>query len=239
MSREHSDGDCRRAVWTDRIATASSRHPGGPRSERCRRAGATLFGDNCAPARPHGHGGPVTPTLSRADSLGDDRRPSPRPSGRHQLGPLETRYSQMLAFVATRCSMRPASAGRWLRSQPFRRFDQRSDGVGAQYLPTLRRLPRRKRQGMIEIGAPDLTDAFWAMARFRSCPPIVFYGRQGTAHWEDACPMSIASFASTARPASGQLMSTIAPSHPKGRRWWIVARLSRVSPWCWERMRIS
>jgi cytochrome c oxidase cbb3-type subunit 3 len=161
-----------------------------------RQTGAALFGDNCAAC--HGtdaQGRPGFPNLIAAPIMwGDDPEAVAETirvgiNGTHP----ETRYAQMLAFgrdqMLSRAEIDAVVTYVETLWQPdlVASVDQDQLAVGAEaFANNCAGCHGEDATGMIETGAPDLTDSFWTYGSDRaSIRHSVYHGRNGTMpSWE-------------------------------------------------------
>ncbi len=187
-----------RAVWTERIATAS---PDDIRADPAlmgivRESGRALFGDNCAVCHGmNGQGGKGYPRLTDAAWLWGGSAEAIAETLRVGInsGHPETRTSQMPAFGRDRMLDRNAirSVTAYVRSLSG---PAAAEGVSSETLQTGKEVFAENcaachgedGRGMQELGAPDLTDDFWIYGGdMQSVYTTIFNGRQGhMPHWE-------------------------------------------------------
>ena len=182
-----------RAVWADRIVAEefATIRQAPELMQIVREAGATLFGDNCAACHAtDARGGPGFPNLVEAPMLWGDDIDTVAETIRVGInsGHDETRFGQMLAFGRDQLLGMPdiRAVVAYVRGLSDPSISD-PDGSGVPvFADNCAGCHGEDARGMIETGAPDLTDDYWIyggdpQAVMRS----VYHGRQGhMPHWE-------------------------------------------------------
>lgn len=160
-----------RALWGERIVTGSFEEiQADPQLMTVvRENGPALFGDNCAVCHGTGAtGGPGYPNLAAAPWLwgGDEANLLETLRVGINSSHPETRYSDMLAFgrdkMLERADVTRLATYVQSLSRPELRLDAESQGAAEQlFADNCTGCHGEDARGNKDLGAPDLTDAFW------------------------------------------------------------------------------
>lgn len=198
VTKQVEDAAAARAVWTERIATASLQEIAADPDlmNQVRETGRTLFIDNCAACHGiRGTGGPGFPDLAAKAWLWGGDPDTIAETIRIGINSTneDTRISQMMAFgrdgVLDAGQVRAVAAYvRSLSDLPMWADGKARIAAGKEVFDAnCVACHGDDARGSTDVGAPDLTDGAWiygssAQAVFTS----VYSGRQGhMPHWED------------------------------------------------------
>lgn len=176
-----------RATWTSRIESESFADiQADPALMKVvRETGAALFGDNCAACHGvGGTGGPGFPNIAQAPTLWGDDPDTLLQTISHGINSVDpdARYSQMLAFGRDQMltSQEIRAVATFVRSLSDPTVTG-PDGAGAQiFADNCASCHGEDGTGMVEAGAPNLTDAFWIYGGDeKTIRQTIHNGRQG------------------------------------------------------------
>ncbi|HEX2842702.1 cytochrome-c oxidase, cbb3-type subunit III [Hyphomicrobium sp.] len=197
VTRQVDDAAQARAVWTERIATASFAEIAANETlmHHVRETGRTLFIDNCAVCHgTNGAGGPGFPNLAASAWLwgGDPEALAETIRVGINSSHPDTRSSQMMAFGQTGMLDRDAmlSVAAYVRSlsgQHLAEEDQPRIEKGKEiFAANCVACHGPDGKGLQQLGAPNLTDAHWIYGGdVQSVYTSIYNGRQGhMPHWE-------------------------------------------------------
>ncbi|MET3792260.1 cytochrome-c oxidase, cbb3-type subunit III [Aquamicrobium terrae] len=187
-----------RAVWTDRVGSEdfAAIAADGDLMRHVRDTGRTLFVDNCAVCHGvRGTGGPGFPDLAAGSWLwgGDPETIAETISVGINSTNDDTRVSQMMAFgrdgVLESDQIRSVAAYvRSLSGQELSEADQARVPAGQEvFAENCASCHGEDGKGMVEVGAPDLTDQHWIYGGdAQTVYTTIYSGRQGhMPHWQD------------------------------------------------------
>jgi cytochrome c oxidase cbb3-type subunit 3 len=185
-----ADAEAERAVWTERLEVEdlASLAQDQDMMDLVRRTGATLFADNCAGC--HGssaNGNPGYPNIAEAPMMwGEDANTIAETIrvGINSIHP-ETRFAQMLAFGRDQLLSGPdiSALADYLVSLQGQSVPSAEARATAETLfaDNCAGCHGEDAGGMLETGAPNLTDAHWIYGGDRSIiRQSIYNGRQGT-----------------------------------------------------------
>jgi cytochrome c oxidase cbb3-type subunit 3 len=191
------DATQERAAWTDRIASASFAEIAADNAlmHHVRDTGRTLFVDNCAVCHgTKGTGGPGFPSLAAGAWLWGGTPEAIAETIRVGINAThaDTRTSQMMAFGQTGMLDRDAILNvaayvRSLSGQELTETDRARTAKGAEvFAANCAACHGENGKGMLELGAPNLTDAHWIYGGdLQDVYTSIYHGRQGhMPHWE-------------------------------------------------------
>lgn len=185
-----AEANAERAVWTERLANddLTALQADADIMNVVREAGPALFADNCAAC----HGAQATgnhsyPNIAEAPMMwgGDPDTVAETIRVGINANHPETRYAQMLAFGKDQMlgSEEISNLADYIvsiSSGPALPEDQRL-AAHELFLNNCAACHGEDAKGMVESGAPDLTDPFWIYAGDRSTiRQSIYNGRQGT-----------------------------------------------------------
>ena len=195
LNGQLAEASAQRAVWSDMVASTDLETLAqDPEIQAIvARAGQTLFDDNCLVCHgAAGRGGPGFPNLSDDAWLWGGSLEAIHETLRVGInaGHDDTRSSQMLAFgrdqVLGRTEIRQVVA--YVRSlSGLETPDPETAEAGAaHFAEQCASCHGEDAKGLVELGAPDLTDDFWIYGGDReSVYTTVFDGQQGQMpHWD-------------------------------------------------------
>jgi cytochrome c oxidase cbb3-type subunit 3 len=187
-----------RAVWTDRIATEDFAAIAADEDlmRHVRDTGRTLFVDNCAVCHGvRGTGGPGFPNLAAGSWLwgGDPETIAETINVGINSTDEDTRISQMMAFgrdgmLEIEDIRSVAAYVRSLSGQQLGEADQARLPAGQEvFAANCASCHGEEGKGMVEVGAPDLTDDNWIYGGdAQSVFTTIYSGRQGhMPHWQN------------------------------------------------------
>jgi cytochrome c oxidase cbb3-type subunit 3 len=190
-----AEAEAERAAWTDRLATEdlTALQADASIMKVVREAGPALFVDNCAACHgPAARGNVGYPNIAQSPMMwgGDpDTVAETIRVGINATHP-ETRYSQMLAFgkdqmLAGEEISQLADYVASLNAGPALPTEQRAAAQDL-FLNNCASCHGEDARGLVESGAPNLTDAYWIYGGDRSTiRQSIYNGRQGTMpSWE-------------------------------------------------------
>ncbi len=203
VNRQLADAADAQAVWLNRIANEKlSDVASDPTLMRyVRETGRTLFIDNCSACHGmHGTGGPGFPNLTDKSWLWGgtpDQIAETIRVGINSAHP-ETRSSQMPAFgqdgILSRDQVLSAAAFvRSLSGLPMSLEDKtRIDAGRAVFADNCAACHGEDAKGSTDVGAPNLTDAFWIYGSdAQTVFTTIYHGRQGLMPtWEHRFPIA-------------------------------------------------
>jgi len=197
VMRQVDDAAQARAVWTDRIASASFAEIAADEDlmRHVRETGRTLFIDNCAVCHgTSGTGGPGFPSLAAGGWLWGGEPETIAETIRVGINSAhpDTRASQMMAFGQTGMLDRDAILNvaayvRSLSGQQLAEKDKSRTEKGKEiFAANCVACHGPDAKGMHEVGAPNLTDAHWIYGSdLQTVFTSIHNGRQGNMpHWE-------------------------------------------------------
>lgn len=197
VTRQVEEATASRAVWTDRIATEdfAAIAADDELMRHVRDTGRTLFVDNCAVCHGvRGTGGPGFPDLAAGAWLwgGDPETVAETIGVGINSTNDDTRVSQMMAFgrdgVLEMAQVSAVAAYvRSLSGQQLSEADQARLEVGQDvFAANCAACHGEEGKGMVEVGAPDLTDSHWIYGGdAQSVFTTIYSGRQGhMPHWQ-------------------------------------------------------
>ncbi len=190
-----ADAEAQRAVWADRLASEDFTTLAGDDGIMAvvRQSGPALFGDNCAGCHGYDAGGNTGyPNIAEAPMMwgGDaDTIAETIRVGINATHP-ETRFGQMLAFGRDQMlgSAEISALADYLVSLQGETTltPEEADTARTLFADNCAGCHGEDARGMIETGAPNLTDSFWTYGGDRSSiRHSIYNGRQGTMpSWE-------------------------------------------------------
>ncbi|MET3662983.1 cytochrome-c oxidase, cbb3-type subunit III [Aquamicrobium ahrensii] len=197
VTRQVEEATASRAVWTDRIATEdfAAIAADDELMRHVRDTGRTLFVDNCAVCHGvRGTGGPGFPDLAAGAWLwgGDPETVAETIGVGINSTNDDTRVSQMMAFgrdgVLEMAQVSAVAAYvRSLSGQQLSEADRARLEVGQDvFTANCAACHGEEGKGMVEVGAPDLTDGNWIYGGdAQSVFTTIYSGRQGhMPHWQ-------------------------------------------------------
>lgn len=185
-----AEAEAERAVWAERLATEDLTSLAADASimKVVREAGPVLFVDNCAACHgPAAKGNLGYPNIAQAPMMWGDDPDTVAETIRVGINSThaETRFAQMLAFgkdqmLAGEEISRLADYVVSISTGPALPEDQRQPAAEL-FAANCAGCHGEDARGMVESGAPNLTDAFWTYAGDRSTiRQSIYNGRQGT-----------------------------------------------------------
>jgi len=190
-----AEAEAERAVWTERLANEdfASLEADDAIMKLVRQTGGVLFADNCAACHgPRALGNPGYPNLAQSPMMWGDDIDTVAETIRVGINSThdETRFAQMLAF----------GRDQMLPSSDIRLLAEYVEGLGGNqtlagddlaqaetlFAENCASCHGEDAHGMVETGAPNLTDAFWIYGGDRaSIRRSIHGGREGTMpSWE-------------------------------------------------------
>lgn len=201
VMRQVEDAAAARAAWSERIATEDLAGLAADEAlmRHVRETGRALFADNCAVCHgSSGAGGPGFPGLVAGSRLWGGDPETLAETIRVGINSThdETRVSQMMAFgrmgLLDRDEIRSVAAYvRSLSGQLPVEADWPGVGKGQEiFADNCASCHGEDGKGMVEVGAPDLTDGHWIYGGdAQSVYTSIHGGRQGhMPHWEGRLP---------------------------------------------------
>jgi len=194
--RQVEEASAGRAAWTDKITALGFQEIAGDDDlmRHVRETGRVLFADNCAVCHGvKGTGGPGFPNLTAGSWLWGGDPETIAETLRVGINSTndDTRVSQMMAFgrdgILEREAVRNVAA--FVRSLSGQQLDDseksRIDAGKDVFIANCVACHGENGKGNREVGAPDLTDAYWIYGGDRqSVYSTIYSGRQGhMPHW--------------------------------------------------------